>query len=117
MNSKRAVLSLILIALVSSQWLVPSHPIIIARPVWGHAGHSTHGHSAFTELAPLQHPCCAQNDGAPSFHGDLCCGTVPALPSAIADLGSYTPYLSLIVVEPQGKRFISLAPPVHPPTL
>lgn len=117
MNKKRAVLSLIVIVLMGSQWLMPSHFWMIgARPAPAHAGHSTHDYSSSTVM-PLQRPCCEQNDGAPNFHGDLCCGTVPALPSAISDLSSYTPYLSLTAVEPHEKIFVFLPPLWHPPTL
>jgi hypothetical protein len=38
-------------------------------------------------------------------------------PAPIADLGSYTLYLSLTVVEPQEKGLIFLALLWHPPTL
>lgn len=118
MKGKKVVLSLILIALVSSQWLAPSHlwTVGMARPATAHAEHFTHGLSSST-VTPLQHPCCEQTDGTSNFHGDFCCGIAPALLSAIADFGSYTPYLSLAIVEPQENGFVFLAPLWHPPTL
>jgi len=119
MSRKRAVLSVMLIVLLGSQWLVPGHVLweamSLAHPLPKHFGHSAHGHSS--SVTPLQHPCCEQDDGAPSFHGDLCCGACPALPSAIADLDSYTPDLSLTTAEPQGKGLIFLTLLWHPPTL
>lgn len=117
MKRKKAVLGLILIALVSSQWLVPSHlwTVGMARPARAHAEHFTHGLSSST-VTPLPHSCC--DEGARSAHEELCCcGACPALPSAIADFGSYIPYLFFRVVEPQEQSFISLASPWHPPTL
>lgn len=118
MKRKKAVLGLILIALVSSQWLVPSHlwTVGMARPATAHAEHFTHGLSSST-VTPLQHPCCEQNNSTSSFHGDFCCGIAPALPNAIADFGSYTPYLFFKVIEPQEKSFVFLTPLWHPPTL
>jgi len=116
------MLSLMLIVLLGSQWLVPPHILWkttgMAQPLPERLGHSAHGHSSSSStVTPLHHPCCEQDDGAPSFHGDLCCGACPALPSAIADLGSYTLYLSLTVVEPQEKGLIFLVLLWHPPTL
>ncbi len=118
MKRKKAVLGLILIALVSSQWLVPSHlwTVGMARPARAHAEHFTHGLSSST-VTPLPHSCCEQNDGTMSSHGGLCCGACPALPSAITDFGSYIPCLFFKVIEPQEQSFISLASPWHPPTL
>ncbi len=119
MSRKRAVLSLMLIMLLGSQWLVPAHVLWeamgMARPLPEHFGHSAHGHSSSSIVTPLQHPCC--DDSALGFHENLCCGACPALPSALADFGSYTLYLSLTVVEPQEKGPISLALLWHPPTL
>mgnify|MGYP001773385041 CR=1 FL=1 len=119
MNKKRAVLSLVLIVLLGSQWLVPSHIIIVgtARPLPLPTGHSAHGYPWSTSVAPLHHPCCEQNDGASGFHEGFCCGTTPALPSAVADLGSYTPYLSLTPVAQLHKSRLFLKLLWHPPTL
>ncbi len=112
MSSKQAVLSVMLIVLLGSQWLVP---LGMARPIPAHPGHSAHGYPSSSTVTPLQHPCC--DDSALGFHEDLCCGACPALPGAIADFGSYTPYLSLTVAEPQEKGLIFLALLWHPPTL
>ena len=113
------MLSLILIVLLGSQWLVPAHVLWeamgMARPLPEHFGHSAHGHSSSSTVTPLPHHCC--DDGTPGAHESLCCGACPALPGAIADPGFSTPSLSLIIVEPQEKGFIFLALLWHPPTL
>lgn len=116
MRRSEAVLSLMLIVLLGSQWLLPPHLWMVGmgRPV---PAHTEHSHSSSSTVTPLQHHCCEQDDGIPSLHGHLCCGACPGLPSAIADFVSYTPYLSFVVVEPQEKRSVFLALPWRPPTV
>lgn len=111
MTKLKVALSLVLILLLGSQWLVPRH-IAMARPAAAHAAH-THDQPA---PAQPQYSCCEQ-DGTPSFHEDLCCVGCPALPSPIADFSSYTPYLFLTFVEPHEKNTLFLAPPLRPPTV
>jgi hypothetical protein len=116
MKRSEAVLSVLLIVLLGSQWLLPSHLEVagMVRPV---PAHSEHSHSSSSTVTPLQHHCCEQDGGAPSLHGHLCCGACPGLPSAIADFASYTPYLPLTLIEPQEKGFSFLASLWHPPLL
>jgi hypothetical protein len=80
------MLSVMLIVLLGSQWFVPPHILWkttgMAQPLPERLGHSAHGHSSSSStVTPLHHPCCEQDDGAPSFHGDLCCGLARPCPA------------------------------------
>ncbi len=108
------MLNLVLILLLSSQWLVPSQSGP-ARLTTAPLPHAAHSHDAATPTES-QHSCCEQ-DGTPSFHEDLCCVGCPALPGLIADFSSYTPYLFLTFVEPHEKNTLFPAPPLRPPTV
>jgi hypothetical protein len=117
MTRAKAALNLVLIVLLGSQWLVPSHIVVTARPAADPA------HAAHTKDQPApaqpQHSCsCCAQDGTPSaFHEDLCYVGCPALPSASADFSFYTPRLFLTFIEPHEKQILFLAPPFHPPTV
>ncbi|MCS6936308.1 MAG: hypothetical protein NZV61_01965 [Candidatus Bipolaricaulota bacterium] len=117
MTRAKVALSLVLIMLLGSQWLAPSHSVATARPA-ADSAHTAHATHAPNHSAPAQphHHCCEQ-ESTPSSHGDLCCVSCPALPSISADVGSYTPYLFLTVVEPHKQSFVFLPPLWHPPTL
>ncbi len=111
MKNQAVALSLMIVSVLASSWLMPSFHSESAQP----ASH-THGDAA-SATAAGQSSCCTQDSGASSLHEGFCCEASPALPGAIADFGSYTPYLSLVVAEPQEQRCSFLAPPVPPPTL
>ncbi len=111
MKNQAVALSLMIVSVLASSWLMPSFHRESARP----APHTPS--TAAPVMTSGQSSCCTQDSGASSLHEGFCCEASPALPGAVADFGSYTPYLSLVVAEPQEQRCSFLAPPVPPPTL
>lgn len=115
MTKAKVALSLVLVLLLISQWLVPSHRVTVTAHPVADATHAAHTKDHTVPAQP-QHSCCEQ-DGASSAHGDLCCVGCPALPSVNADFFPYSPYLLLALLKPQEQSFVSLTSLWHPPTL